>query len=122
VKVDQVDGAPRRIGAQRRRLWSAEEKRKIVAEAMEPGASMAEVARRHDVNPNLLFTWRRRTRTKSAAEGAGSVELVPVVVAPETAAPASRMEIVLVSGERIIVGPDVDTAALGRIVKTLARR
>jgi transposase len=118
VKLERVDGAQNQTGARVRRLWSAEEKRKIVAEAMEPGASMAEVARRYEVNPNLLFTWRRQTRAKSDA---ASVELIPIVVTPETAAPASRIEIVLVGGERIIVGPDVDATALTRIIKALNR-
>ena len=39
-----------------RRLWSADLKRRIVAESFEPGASVAVVARRHGVNANLLFT------------------------------------------------------------------
>jgi transposase len=43
-----------------RRLWSADLKRRIVAESFEPGASVAAVARRHGVNANLLVTWRRR--------------------------------------------------------------
>ena len=50
-----------------------------------------------------------------------------VVEATSTAtatAPASmgRMEIVLVGGERILVGADVDATALARIVKALGRR
>jgi Transposase/IS66 Orf2 like protein len=43
-----------------RRRWSEEERRRIVAESFEPGASVSVVARRHDLNTNLLFTWRRR--------------------------------------------------------------
>ena len=44
--------------------------------------------------------------------------------APVEAAPVfvGRMEIVLAAGERILVGADVDTAALGRVVKALSRR
>ena len=41
-------------GKRRRRVRSAEEKRRIVAETYEAGASVSEVARRHDVNTNLL--------------------------------------------------------------------
>jgi len=36
-----------------------EEKRRIVEEALEPGASLARVARVHGVNANQLFGWRR---------------------------------------------------------------
>jgi transposase len=122
VKPDRIDEVSTTMAAQRRRFWSAEEKRKIVAEAMAPGASMAEVARLHDLNPNLLFTWRRKARGEQEAKGSGAVELVPVVVTPETASSASRLEIVLVSGERILVGADVDAGALARIVRALSRR
>jgi len=47
---------------QRRRRWSAEEKRAMVEEAEQPGMSISAVARKYDVHPNLLFTWRRLMR------------------------------------------------------------
>src|SRR3954464_12103767 len=50
-----------------RRSWSDDEKRKIVAEALLPGASVAEIARRYGVNANLVFNWRRSARTACAA-------------------------------------------------------
>src|SRR3954454_20549814 len=55
--------APRRS----RRSWSDDEKRRIIAEALAPGASVAEIARRHGVNANLVFNWRRNARTACAA-------------------------------------------------------
>ena len=50
-----------------RRLWSEDEKRRIVAEAIVPGASVAEIARRHGVNANLVFTWRRAAQAGASA-------------------------------------------------------
>src|SRR5450755_500874 len=44
----------------RRRSWTREEKRRIVEESLQEGASIAEVARRYELNANLLFTWRRK--------------------------------------------------------------
>ena len=44
---------------QRRRRWTAAQKMRIVEETLEPGASVSQVARRHEVAPNQLFTWRR---------------------------------------------------------------
>ena len=41
-------------GRRRRRHWSAVEKRRIVAEADAPGASVSVVARRYDLNANML--------------------------------------------------------------------
>src|SRR2546429_9404759 len=46
-------------GRERRRFRTVEEKRRIVEEALEPGASVARVARAHGVNANQLFAWRR---------------------------------------------------------------
>ena len=43
----------------RRRVRSEDEKRRIVGETFEPGASVSAVAQRHGLNTNLLFTWRR---------------------------------------------------------------
>ena len=56
-------------GRRSRRSWSDEEKRRIVAEAVLPGASVADIARRHGVNANLVFNWRKLARAAlSAAE------------------------------------------------------
>src|SRR3954468_12266767 len=57
-------------GRRSRRSWSDGEKRKIVAEALVPGASVAEIARRHGANANLVFNWRRSARAACSA-GAG---------------------------------------------------
>ena len=109
-----------------RRRWSEAEKRRIVAESYRPGVSVSIVARRNDVNANLVFTWRRQYRERGG--------LVPVVVEPDGmlppptdagsgAVPApGRMEIALSDGSRVIVDREVDGAALGRVLSVLARR
>ena len=61
-------------GAERRRRWSAEQKRSIVAEAFGPGASVCEVARRRDVVPGQIYRWRYELR----AAAAGFTEVVVV--------------------------------------------
>jgi transposase len=107
----------------RRRSWSLDEKRRIVDESLADGASIAEVARRYDLNTNQLFTWRRQF-------GVAPKELapiLPVTITPDPTpaydAPGStgQMEIVLAEGDRIIVWSDVETAALSRVVKALRR-
>ena len=106
----------------------------MLAESFAPGASVAQVAQRYGVNANLLFTWRRQRAAKAPAESVKALELAPVTVVAELSAPevhggggdatrsTGRMEIVLAGGERIIVGADVDAAALARIVRALSRR
>src|SRR4029077_15755253 len=69
----EVPGAPILTAARKRprRSWSDDEKRRIVAETLCPGASVADTARRHGVNANLLFNWRRTARaTSSVCTGA----------------------------------------------------
>jgi transposase-like protein len=53
-------------GPERRRRWSEEDRRQILAEAFLPGACVAEVARRHDVSTGLVYTWRRKLREARA--------------------------------------------------------
>ena len=84
----------------KRRVWPAEERRRIVAEATAPGASVAAVALQHGINANLLFKWIRPTRQgwldrrqgpRVATEGVIPVPapvFVPVeIVAPPASAP-----------------------------------
>jgi transposase len=114
----------------RRRTWSAAEKRRIVAETCEPGASVSIVARRHDLNANMLFTWRRQGGVAGSGTADSAVTFVPATIAAGSpaamaavpAAAAGRMEIALAGGERVIVGADVDAAALARVIKVLSRR
>ncbi|MBV8398379.1 MAG: transposase [Acetobacteraceae bacterium] len=72
-------------GKRSRRVWSSEEKRRIVQEAVQPGASVAEVARRHGLNANLVFAWRRMLRPTTATVGDASPGSLP---APSTVPPS----------------------------------
>src|SRR5260221_9262275 len=87
----------------RRRLWSADDKRRIVAETFAPGASVSIVARRHDLNANMLFTWRRQMGAVAALPAGDAVTFVPAAitadpvaaVSPASSVATGRMEIVL---------------------------
>ena len=120
------------ITVERRRRWSWRDKEQIVEEALVPGASISAVARRYGLHPSQVFAWRKAVREESlaAAAGSGSVDyrFMPVVVTGGAALPqrgslaCGRMEIVLVSGCRIVVDAGVDAAALDRVVNVLERR
>jgi transposase len=89
---------------ERRRTRSLDERKRIVEEALAPGASVAAVARRHELNANLVFKWIRRSRegwldrrrlpakeeagAVAASEGIGPT-FVPVKLLELGAAPAS---------------------------------
>ena len=63
---DDAKGAFRRVevltGPGRRRRWSADEKARIVAETLVPGARVSEVARRWQICSQQVFGWRRAMR------------------------------------------------------------
>lgn len=42
----------------RRRRFTPEQKRTLLAEAAKPGSSVSETARRYGVSPSLLFKWK----------------------------------------------------------------
>jgi transposase len=81
-------------GTGRRRRWDAETKGRLVAESFEPGRSVSEVARRHDISPSLLFLWRRQAAEamKNAESSVrGGAAFVPMVVAGDApAAPVAN--------------------------------
>ena len=105
-------------GAKRRR-WPDALKRELVAATLEPGASVSIVARRHDLNANQLFKWRRRFAEPARPP---AVKLLPVQIGPtlppeplaETAATApaepGSIEITLSGGVRVKVTGAVDPA------------
>src|SRR5437879_2794591 len=73
-----MDTSLQRKSARRRRHWTDAQKRQIVAETQEPGASVSIVARRYDVNANQLFLWRRELSAGAApADGGG---MLPVEI------------------------------------------
>ena len=65
----------------RRRRWTEEEKRRIVAESEAPGSSVSRVARCHDLNANMLFTWRRNFRQREAGADVGQAAFIPAIIA-----------------------------------------
>jgi transposase-like protein len=91
-------------------MWSEEEKRRIVAETLEPGSSVSIVARRHDLNANLLFTWRRKMASASDAER-DTMRLVPAVIAPEPA-PAAAPKPAASTCTRVVAQPHNGHVAL----------
>jgi transposase len=73
-----VDTKQEPLSVGRRREWPAALKRQMVAETLEPGASVSIVARRHDVNTNQLFKWRRELLPKAVPAVVEGSTMVPV--------------------------------------------
>jgi transposase-like protein len=56
--------------ASRRRRWPEDVRAAIVAEALEEGAVVSAIARRHSVAPRQVFAWRKAAREQASALGA----------------------------------------------------
>jgi transposase len=116
-------------GHTKRRRRTVEEKRRIVEETLEAGASVARVARRHAVNANQVFYWRKKYREGRLGKGR-SGNLLPVTVSEvpsnesgQVRCVSSRcslgaMEIKLPKGQVRITG-SVEAEALRTVLKCL---
>ncbi len=122
-------------GPERRRRWTAAEKARIVEESLATeAASVAEVARRHDVHPNLLHAWRRQARTGTLVceQGAGTVpaddrRFSPVVIASDVpraarsdaGAGGAVIEVALRNGRLLRVPEDAAPARVAALADVL---
>jgi transposase-like protein len=77
-------------GPERRRRWTAAEKLQIVEESLSSGLSVAEFARRREIHPNLLHSWRGLMKAGELAAADGEARFVPVAVATPSNAPAMQ--------------------------------
>ena len=115
----------------------------LVQQSLQPGASVARLAREHGINDNLLFTWRQRYRHLVEApvdDGAGETgtitdNIVPVVLerqlplllaAPTAAVPASppgheQICEIVIGRARLKLTGHLTTAMLATLVRELKR-
>lgn len=111
----------------KRRRRSVEEKRRIVEETLEAGASVARVARRHAINANQVFYWRKKYREGWLGQPskllAVTVSEIPSNKAGQVRYETRRctsgaMEIKLPKGQLRITG-SVDAEALRTVLEYL---
>jgi transposase len=109
-------------GGERRRRWSAEERAQILAAIEEPGAVVADVARRADICTSLVYKWRREARG-----GADACSFAQVIV-KDTPAPAAASRpggpevgaiLVEMKDARIRIGANASSALIAATLKAL---
>ena len=109
----------------KRRQWTEAFKRRVVAETLEPGASVSIVARRHDVNANQLFKWRREMAPEQPPAAEQSITMLPVTITPEAVEARPRLrrtgtiEITLAGGARVCVRGEVSPETLRQVIELL---
>ena len=117
-----------------RRRWSEEDRARILAEAMAPGAIASHVARRFGVSTGQFYAWRKAMLLRSAPVGIppalAKADFAEVRLSTQNSKPSTppqipatgMMEITLPGGALIRVDAAVDGAALGRVLAALAGR
>jgi transposase len=141
--IDRTSNRNRHIevitGRERRRRWTAEQKREIAAESLRPGVSPIMVARRYGVSSGLLYTWRQQLLSGVLGAVADTkprfvrVDVVAGHSRPEVATAITpltsptveldgRIEIVLSSGAKVRVDAQVNEDALRRVLAALVQQ
>jgi transposase len=116
-----------KVQGTKKRRRTVRERREIVEETLLPGASVSRVARRHDVNANQVFYWRKLYREGQLGTSADT-QLVAVKVAKDRSVEAAKdddffprsgtLEIKLSKGTLRIFGT-VDVMALRAVIECL---
>jgi transposase len=141
ARIPQVEVITR---GERRRVWTVEQKREIVAESLGSTLTPTEVARKHGISSGLLYGWRQKliggqmTLLQQSPPGFARVEIAPTHTdkhdpepATSTAPPApdvpvqrppGLIEILLPENVTLRVDSRVDGQALRRVLAALAAR
>jgi transposase len=148
--TDRTSTRNRRIevitGRERRRRWTAEQKREIAGESLQPGISPVMVARRYGISSGLLYTWRQQLlcgafgavadtkprfvrvdvvtglpRMEVTTPAAPELALPATPLASPTADPNGWIEIMLSGGAKVRVDAQVNEAALRRVLAALGQ-
>ncbi len=96
-----------------------------MAQALAPGMSVAQVARRYDLNANQVFNWARDPRFRPSGEAITEAPFLPVEIIdsppPDRGRPlsSSSIEIALANGHRLRVTGEFDPEAVARLARSL---
>ncbi len=104
-----------------RQRWSDAFKKRIVAEASQPGETVAQVARRYDLDARRVSNWMKKFSSEAA--------LVPVEVKPDdgispklTPQPSTCFEVAFPCGSKVRFGADVGTELVAEVIAALRSR
>lgn len=119
------------LGLERRRRWCDEEKLEIVLSVGVGGATVTQVAQRHDVTRQQIYAWRHKLKKKGLLSALPEALFLPVefdrpmeLAMPTTAtcadAPRSvQIELQLASGRCLRFDPALDAITLTRVIRAV---
>ena len=113
-------------GTGRRRQWPDDVKAAIVAETLQEGAVITEIARRHRVSASQIFKWRKKARNRRTAVTAEAALFAPVVMQHLSVASASSdplssppmIELEL-NGAKLRIPPNASRDAIFAVIEAL---
>jgi transposase len=118
------------LGAERRRFWHDDDKLEIVMSVGVGGASVTQVAQRHEIRRQQIYAWRHDLKKKGLwSPGAGALFYpvdIPVTTGgpvlqlpvPETA-PPTTVELRLRGGRNLLFDSTMDSAALTALIRAV---
>ncbi len=114
------------LGQERRRRWRDDEKLAIVMSVGDGGATITEVAHRHDISRQQIYAWRSELKKKGLLSASSNALFIPVDVKavrtdlgddPERC--SGMVELRLSCGRTLRFGSAFDTAALTQIIRAV---
>jgi transposase len=106
-------------GPERRRRFTEDQKRAILAAAFAPGASVADVARQADIGTGLIYRWRGAFRRGDVAPSFSRALVVDDGEPPVGPTPAGTAIVVEISGARVQIGGAASTALVTATLRAL---
>jgi transposase len=111
-------------GRDRRRIWSLEDRNRILMAACAPGAVISEIARQFDIASSMIYKWRRQALAANRA-----LAFVPAVVADAASPPPTlppdpppapvAITVVFSVGVRVIIDASAPTALVSAALLAL---
>jgi transposase len=118
------------LGVERRRFWRDEDKLEIVTSVGMGGATVTQVAQRHEITRQQIYAWRHELKKKGLWSPEGGARFYPldipvasgVPVAPPPAAetsPPRAVELRLHGGRSLRFDSTVDPATLTALIRAV---
>ena len=114
------------LGQERRRRWRDDEKLAIVMSVGDGGATITEVAHRHDITRQQIYAWRSELKKKGLLSASSNALFIPVDVkavrmdlADDPERCSGMVELRLSCGRTLRFGSAFDTAALTQIIRAV---
>ena len=114
------------LGVERRRRWSEDEKLEILSEVDVGGASVTQVAQRHEITRSQIYGWRRDLKKKGLWSPDRGAVFLPMdfnpAQAPASASAPSRpvpVELRLSNGRCLRFDSGIDEEALTRLIRAV---